>query len=139
MKTLRTNAKLILSNKIGGTIYTFFQKGTPLSKIAAEAASFHEWSVANSSHNHGHDIVARPMLVSEATGKPLSAVVPFTHAYVAPRCSIHALSPRQRQVYALRHMTNAEIATKIGVSELTVASYRNQAEYRANQLNCITL
>lgn len=135
MKTLRTDATLILSNGNGSTCYQSFIKGTPIADIAAEAARIHTESVERSIDNRGFDIYRRPRLVSQATGRPLATSVPFTHAAVAPKCNIHTLSPRMREVFVLRHMDDACIASIIGCSERAVASYRDQMHARLVEMN----
>lgn len=138
MSTLRINATLIMSNGMGSTHGVYLKKGTQMEEVATQAASIHQWSVDNSSDNYGRDIFKHPRLVSDRTGRTLATNVPFTHAHVPARCDIHTLSPRQKQVYNLRHLTNAEIATRIGCSEAAVNTYRICGEARIQQLEHIT-
>lgn len=122
--TLRTNSTLQMSNRNGSVHIVPFAKGTPIAAIAEAARRIHLESIDES------DIYSRPRLFSDATGKELATEIPFQHAPVAPRTPINLLSPRMKEVFAIRHLSDAEIASEIGCSAAAVEAYRRQINER---------
>jgi len=131
MNTLKTNASLILFNGMGSTYGTSFAKGTPIAEIVQRAQEMHDRSVEQSTRMDGSDIYSRPRLYSDATGKELATAVEIQHRTVAPRVEINYLSGRQKEVFSLRHLTDTEIAQRIGCSPASVANYRRDALERS--------
>lgn len=136
---LRTDASLMMTNGHGSSTIIPFAKGTPIDVIAAVAQRIHEQSVRDSHDMYGRDIWVRPRLLSEVTHKQLAAQVSLKPVPALPRVSIHALSPRQKQVYARRHLSDVVIAQELGISSASVACYRADAQVRVQQIERATM
>jgi len=137
MNTLKTNASLILSNGSGSTYGTAFAKGTPIAEITKRAQDMHDHSVEQSTRMDRSDIYSRPRLYSEATGRELATTIEIQYRKVAPRVEINYLSNRQKEVFNLRHLTDSDIAQRIGCSPASVANYRIEAMKRVARTGTI--
>lgn len=125
---LTTNAYLHMTSG-SGSIDIYFAKGTPIADIEATAKRLHSEST-DDSHNGWSGIWANPVLHSAVTGKRLTVTVPFATQPVAPRSSIWKLSPRQKQVFALRHLHDKQVGDLLGISAASVRSYREELRRR---------
>ena len=129
MPSIRTAQLLVMTNGFGSTQSREFPKGTTLNTIIDTAKAWHEHSVENSSDHMGRDVYEAPRLYSVATGRELRQV-PLRNLPVSPRCSMHRLSPRQKQAWLLRDRPVDEIAQEMKCSPLAVQKYLAVAKER---------
>lgn len=129
MPHIRTAQILTMRNGFGSTQSREFPKGTTLNTIIDTAKAWHENSVENSSDHMERDVYKDPRLYSVASGRELRQV-PMRNLPVPARCSMHRLSPRQKQAWLLRERPVDEIAQEMSCSPLTVQKHLAVAKER---------